>query len=97
MNKARQEISIKNHHAHGGGGRYVPGVIHIQHRDGRQRRVRRIDENDCRDRRHGIDEEIDRDIEDSRKTNRDRDARKQFVERLLRRCGNGFKLFDPGL
>ena len=35
-------IGIENHHAHGGGGRNVAGIIHIQHRDRGKGRVGRI-------------------------------------------------------
>jgi hypothetical protein len=38
-----------------------------------------------------VDEQIDRDVEDRRKTDRNRNPRKQPVKRLAQRTGNRFK------
>ena len=83
MDQSRCDVGVEDHHAHRGGRRDITGIVHVEHGHRGKLRLRRIEEHHGRNGRHGVNEQIDRDIEDRRQADRQRDAEKQLVERLL--------------
>ena len=92
MQNSRERIGIEDHHPHSCGRGDVSGIVHVKHGNGSKSRIRRIEKDDGGNRRHGIDEEVDRDVQNGRHTDRNRDAREHLVERLFEGLRNRLEL-----
>jgi hypothetical protein len=92
VDQPRGGVGVEDHHAHGGGRGDVAGIVHVEHRDRGQLGVAGVDEDHRRDRGHGVDEEVDADVEDRRQADRHRDPAEGAPAGLLERGGHRLEL-----